>query len=818
MSQFTAVKETHFRENTSNIPPVASRFFLAPVAGVGWLAGIGLASRLNASIALWLILAAAAAAGAIFLWRRGRWGLLLAALSALALGGVRFAVAQPPTDPGHIHYYNGGKGLEVVGEVIAEPDLYDTSRLLRVAARQVIIDGQIRPVEGTLLAQAGRFAAVDYGATVTLSGDLDAPYADYLPRQGITSVMRYPHIVVNEADGGSPFYRALLAVRQRGREVIRGALPEPHAALLTGILLGDDSGMPDWLVAAFRETGMTHIIAISGFNIALLIALLDGLSGPFLPRRWAAILIILFIALYAALVGAGASVVRAAIMGAAYLIGLRLMGRPTLAVAGLFSAAVLMTLADPNTLWDIGFQLSFAATLGLLLYAGRWTRHAAGSLTALPRPVGQTANALLSEGLIVTLAAQVLTLPLILYHFGRLSLASLPANVLVLPAQPAVMFSGGVVLLLGLVSPALGRALGWVAWPFLTYTVTIIDTLSRLPFASVPLRLSFPVLIVLYAAIAALTLLATTDRKQRRAVAERLPLTRQGLLGAGAAVLAIILLLTWLSGRPDGRLRVAFLDVGQGDAILIQSPSGKQLLVDGGRYPSAVLDKLGKQMPFWDRSLDLVLATHPDEDHIAGLVSVLERYDVAGLITNGAPAAGDPTLEALLAVAGEKNTMIHHARAGEVIVLDEGVRLEILQAGATDAASGTNDTSIVARLDYGELSLLLMGDAESATEATLIASGQPLASSILKAGHHGANTSSSQPFLAAVAPQIIVISVGRDNDFGHPAPAMLERAVAAGALILRTDESGTLELVSDGRRMWWTAEYPSAGDSGAIIR
>jgi competence protein ComEC len=819
VSHFTAVDETQPQEIASDISPVASRFFLASVAGAGWLAGIWLASRLDVSVYLWLTLAVAAAAGAVWLWRRGRWGLLLAAISAMALGGARFIVAQPPSDPGHIHYYNGGKGLEVVGEVVAEPELDDTRRLLRVAVRQVIIDGQPRTVKGTLLAETGRFAAVDYGATVTLAGDLDdlyatsSPgYAAYLRREGITSVMQFPDITITDTAGGSSFYRAVLAVRQRGREVIRAALPEPHAALLTGILLGDDSGMPAWLVEAFRETGMTHIIAISGFNIALIIALLDSLSGPFLSRRWAAILIILFVAVYAVLVGAAASVVRAAIMGAAYLTGLRLLGRPTLAVAGLFSAAILMTLVNPNTLWDIGFQLSFAATLGLLLYAGRWTRQAKGGLAALPRPVGQTATSLLSEGVIVTLAAQALTVPLILYHFGRLSLASLPANLLVLPAQPAVMFSGGIVLLAGMISPVLSQTLGWVAWPFLAYTIAAIHLLSRLPLAYVPFQLSSLGLVAIYAVIAALTLLAATDRKQKRAVMERLPVTRRGLMGAGAGVLAVILFLIWLSGRPDGHLHVVFLDVGQGDAILIQSPSGKQLLVDGGRYPSVVLDKLGQQMPFWDRSIDLVLATHPDEDHIAGLISVLERYDVAGLITNGAAAAEDQTLNALLTVAGEKGTMLHSAQAGEIIVLDEGVHLQILHTGATDAAGSTNDTSIVARLDYGNLYLLLTGDAEAATEAALVESGQSLTAAVLKAGHHGANTSSSQPFLAAVAPQIVVISVGRDNNFGHPTPAMLERVRAAGALVLRTDESGTLELVSDGQKMWWSVEFETAGD------
>lgn len=799
---------------------VGSRFYLAPVAGVGWLVGIWLASALSLSAVFWAVLGLTAIIGAVALWRRGRRGLALAACGALALGGARYAAAQPPFDPGHIHYYNGAKRIVILGEMVAEPELDDAHARLRVAASQVILDGQPRSVTGALQVVTGRYPVIGYGASVRLTGDLDdlealgsPDYAAYLKRTGIAGVMRYPEVEVMAEGGGSPLYRTLLLLKERGRAAIRAALPEPHAALLTGILLGDSSGMPKWLNEAFRETGMTHIIAISGFNIAVVIAVLDGLTGSLFPRRTAAVLIMVFIGLYAALVGAAASVVRAAIMGMAYLTSLRLMGRPTLAVAGLFTAATAMTLANPNALWDVGFQLSFAATLGLMLYAGPWTRRLDRGMPAVLSPsVRNRLRRLLTGGVVVTLAAQALTVPLLLFHFGRLSLASLPANFLVLPAQPGVMASGGIVLLAGLVWPVAGRAAGLIAWPFLVYTVGAIDLLSRIPGASLSLSLSLPGLIAVYAAIATLTVMATLESERRRALLARIPIGRKTAAATATTLLIVALLVVWLWGRPDGRLHVVFLDVGQGDAIFIQSPSGRQLLVDGGRYPSVVLDELGRQMPFWDRSIDLVLATHPDEDHMAGLVSVLERYQVSGLIANGVDAAGDPAFEALLAAASQDGVTVHTAQTGEVVSLD-GARLEILHAGNMETGENRNDASIVARLDYGDLSLLLTGDAETAAETALLNSGCDLDAVILKAGHHGANTSSSAPFLAAVSPQVIVISVGEDNTFGHPSPAMLERAAATGAMILRTDESGTLEVVSDGRQMWWTAERQSIEDS-----
>ena len=568
-------------------PRVDSRFYLAPVAGATWLAGIGLAALVDLGAGFWLAMAAAAAFGAAALWRVGRVGLALAGVAALALGGARAVAAAPQIDAGHVAHYNGAAEVILRGEVAAEPDVGDTNRRLRVAARELVIDGQTVPVAGLVLVDAPRYPAIGYGAELSVSGELLSPttlnsanYAAYLARQGIHSVMQFPQVSVLTETGGSAFRRALLAVRERGRVAIQSSLPEPQASLLIGILLGDDSGLPRAVDDAFQTTGMTHIIAISGFNIALIIALLDRLAAPLVPRRVGAVVIAVVIVLYALLVGASASVVRAAVMGIAYLVGLRLMGRPTLALASLLSAAWLMTLWSPLTLWDVGFQLSLAATLGLLLYGEPWSRRLRQGATGLPPAVRRPATQLLGEGLVITLAAQVLTVPLLVYHFGALSLASLPANFLVLPVQPAVMLTGGLTLLAGLIWPAAGRLVGLPAWLFLTYTIGVIERLAQVPRASVDLRLPAGGLLAVYGAIAAVTLWAATGQPQRRAAAERLrshPRRNAALVG-----LAVVVALAgaWWVQRPDGRLHVAFLDVGQGDATLIQSPDGRQVVYE----------------------------------------------------------------------------------------------------------------------------------------------------------------------------------------------------------------------------------------------
>jgi competence protein ComEC len=272
-------------------------------------------------------------------------------------------------------------------------------------------------------------------------------------------------------------------------------------------------------------------------------------------------------------------------------------------------------------------------------------------------------------------------------------------------------------------------------------------------------------------------------------------------------ILALAAVVVWLAlrGLPDGRLHVYFLDVGQGDAILVQAPDGRQILVDGGPSPTALLNELGDALPFWDRSLDLVVLTHPDGDHITGLIPLLDRYRVEQVLdvrqSDTAPEAA-PWLEGLAAL-GVPRTL---AQRGMRLPIGD-VQVTVLHPNPVQlagTASDDNNNAVVLRLDYGRTSLLLTGDAESEAEADMIAAGLPLRADVLKIGHHGSNGASSPAFIAAVAPRLAVIPVGADNEFGHPHPAVLERL--KGVEVLRTDQNGRIEVVSDGEMVKVKAE------------
>ena len=785
--------------------------------GIAWFCGLWLASVLTLDWRVWLALGVGGLVTAVLLRRRQKFSWGAACVGVLALGGMRYATAVPTINEQHIAYYNGSRSVTITGLVVDEPDVNDRFVNLRVEVDSIQVSGGAQlPMQGTVQVQTYRFPVINYGSRLRVTGILETPpedetfsYRAYLARQGIHSLMSLPNVTVIAENEGNPLYRAIFAFKSRAQATIAQLIPEPQAALLTGILLGNDNGLPPDLAEAFRTTGMTHVIAISGFNIAILVAILVRLAEPFLPRRGAVIFALVGISFYTVLVGADASVVRAALMGSIYLVTNRWLGRPNFAFASLFLAGWVMTILRPFTLWDVGFQLSFAATLSLMLYADPLTQWARRGLQRwLTREWVEKVMGVLSEAVILTIAAQILTLPLMIGYFGQLSIISLLANALILPVQPAVMIWGGLATLVGLVVPAVGQLLAWVAWLFLGYTIWMVRLFAAVPGAAVPLTISTAGVVAIFGVIAALTWWGKQplDKRGQIWTAVRQNITQR--LAVGAAGVTAMLIFSWGMTQPDGQLHVVFFNVGQGDATFIQTPSGRQILVDGGLYPSILNDQLGRQMPFWDKEIDMLVATHADADHVSGLVGVFDRYRVNQLITNGEGFGESPIYDEVLTAAETQATEIRPVQAGEVIEFGDGVRLEVVHPGPVLVADNRNENSVSMRLVYGDFTFLFTGDAEQAGEAEMLAAGRPLAALVFKAGHHGSNSSSSMPMLQAVQPQIVIVSSGVDNRFGHPALEMLERATAVGAMVLRTDELGTIRVTTDGTTMVWQADPP----------
>ena len=275
------------------------------------------------------------------------------------------------------------------------------------------------------------------------------------------------------------------------------------------------------------------------------------------------------------------------------------------------------------------------------------------------------------------------------------------------------------------------------------------------------------------------------------------------LLILGIAAVLVVIPLFWLTYNQPRNLEINFLDVGQGDAILIKTPGGQNILIDGGPDKTAVR-RLGENLAWWDKQIDLMILTHPHDDHATGLTEVLKRYRVKRILYTGA-AHNTPNYLAWLRTVQDKKAPLTIIDKEQTIVLGENARLEILypvESLLNKILSDLNDSSIVVKLIYGQNRFLLTGDAGLEIEKILLAGGVDLSADVLKVGHHGSQYSSSQEFLEKVKPQIAVIEVGKDNDFGHPNLRIIKRLERIGARIFRTDEAGTVRIGSDGVKVW----------------
>ncbi len=276
--------------------------------------------------------------------------------------------------------------------------------------------------------------------------------------------------------------------------------------------------------------------------------------------------------------------------------------------------------------------------------------------------------------------------------------------------------------------------------------------------------------------------------------------------------LLIIAILVWsvTLTMPDDKLHVSFLDVGQGDAILIQTPSHQNILIDGGPDPQRINLELSKKLPFWDRTIDIIISTQPQADHITGLVEILQRYKVKQVLEPGV-SYNSSIYQEWLQLVKEKQIKHNTARAGQVIDLGEGIKIEVLNPPAKlfqGTSHDVDNNGIVIKLSWGEVSFLFTADIREEAEFELIGQRADLRGTVLKVAHHGSKTSTSPQFLAVVDPQIAVISVGADNPFGHPSPEVVERLGArlGEEKVYRTDTNGTIEFITDGERLWVNIE------------
>jgi competence protein ComEC len=573
-------------------------------------------------------------------------------------------------------------------------------------------------------------------------------------------------------------------IRGRADSALGRGMPAREAELARGFVLGDDEEIDSGTVESFRRAGLSHLLAVSGQNVALLALLaMPVLALLGMPLRARLVWLLGLIVVYVCLTGAGPSIQRAGVMGALSVLA-TLGGRRTSRLYTLAIAAIVTLAIDPGIAADIGWQLSFAAVLGILLLAAP----IASSFEALLGTYGPLGS-ILAEGAAMTVAATLATAPLIAFHFGELSTVTVLANLLALPAVAPAMWLGMLAAAGGQVPGFPVEAINVPAALLLGYIAQVAVWCARPSWASIEVRLSGTGLLASYLAIAAgSTAIWRRGRISTRTAPRNMSATRRRSAAALGAALVALVFLAGSGGAgpaavPATGLRVTVLDVGQGDAILLQPGAAPPVLVDGGPPGDGLVAKLRDAGV---GRLDVAILTHDQSDHAGGIDELLGEMPVQALLYGVADrglldeASSDGVRPRRIAAGGE-------LRSGRL-------RLDVIWPPAellagSHAGEDPNRLALVMVARWGGFSMLLTADAEA--ESTPIDPG-PI--DVLKVAHHGSEDAGLEGLLERTLPKLAVISVGRDNPYGHPTAVTLAALASHGVRTLRTDRDGTVVI------------------------
>jgi competence protein ComEC len=718
--------------------------------GLGWRSPLALAAVLLA------------AAGMAVVTRSG--APLLFGLVAAVLLGALFADARlSALDRSQI---TGLIGHAVRGEVIftqaPRAGSFGWSALGQLRGEPVLVRGNDKPPQIAV----GEIATV-FGSLRPL-GEGDG----WLAAQHVRAILKPSSLQVSARQRGG-LAGFVDRIRWRATTALSAQLPSAEAGLLRGMTLGDDSAMPAELRDAMRRSGLGHLVAASGANVALLVLLVFALGAALgAPRSVRLVFALLAIALYVPLAGSGASIQRAGVMGAAVLVA-AIASRPSSRWYALLLAAIVTLGVDPLAGEQPGWQLSFAAVAAIGLLAAPMRE----------RLEARRVPALISEPLALTAAATLGSAPVAAAAFGTLSLVSLPANLAAALLVAPVTWLGMVAALIGQLSASLAAPLTWLAyWP-LSAIIAIARFSAALPAAQV--NAGGP---IVAAGCASLALIVRFGRGHRRAATV-------GALCAAVAAIGLFVSRERAVVAPPapGTTRISFLDVGQGDATLVQS-GGHAVLVDSGPPGGGVVERLREE---GIKELDLLVATHAQADHLGAADEVLDAIPVAALL-DGRDGVVEPEGSAMAESAGRKGVPLVAPSAGDAINLGS-LTLEIVSPRGNSRSASTadpNQRAVVILARAPGIRLLLTADAESDVLAPL---QLPLID-VLKVSHHGSSDDGLPRLLERLRPQVAVIAVGARNSYGHPAAETMSALRNAGVRTWRTDKDGTvrIEIDSDG--------------------
>ena len=737
----------------------------------------------------------------------------------------------------HIIHQSIQDPVTLEGVILSTDHISTQNNVLTVRCLRIIQGNSYRPVTGKIRLVVPASLFFQYGDLVRFHSKIKRiqsfhnpgsfNYERALNRQGVYVsgfVANAAGIILIRHNSASGIKLKLENFRLRLKELIYAHAPSPQREILEAMTIGNQKAIPQEVRDNFAETGTSHILSISGLHVGMVAAagffLIFVLlkSSEYLMLRFNIIKVataaaIVPVIIYALVAGMGTTVLRSMLMTLAFLTAL-LIGRQKDLYNILFGAALIILIIAPESLFEISFQLSFSAVFAIIYIAPRLSGWALPLPLSAPRWL-QTGMRCIYLFLLVSAAATLGTLPIIVYYFNRVSAVSLIANLVAVPLLgmlaliPAMVF-----ILTSLFSPSLAGFLVSVSSFFAGIAVAIINRLASLPWSSFSFVKPNYFEIALFYIFIFLLISAMTpgEKNHDRGFTARHPLgIRLAILISLALIVADLTYLFWKDKFSD-HLKITAIDVGQGASTLVQLPGGINMLIDGGGFHDSSFD-MGRSViaPFLYtkriRKIDIAVLTHPHPDHLQGLLYILDHFDVREVWCTG-PTFDDELYRLWMKKITQHNIRVKHLSALSPPADISGVHIRFLwplnqpqQKDREMSYDAINDASLVLKMTYGSRSILVTGDISASVEARLIASGEDLKSDVLFVPHHGSATSSSAGFVRAVSCRYAIISAGKNNVFRHPHPDVLDRYRSAGVEIFRTDQDGAVLVHSDGQTL-----------------
>lgn len=564
-------------------------------------------------------------------------------------------------------------------------------------------------------------------------------------------------------------------------ETFTKLLSKDCAGIINGMLNGDTKNISKQILNDFKNSGITHLLAVSGSNVAYIIMFFsvcfNKIFGKYLSYYISIISIIIFIFVS----GASASVARAGIM-AILNIGAIIFSRKSDTLNNIFFSAVILLIINPLIIYDVGFILSFFGTLGIVLLSKK-------IISKIEKIIKIK---FIAETIGVTLSAQIALIPIMAYYFNTISIISIITNLLVVPISGFLTILGFIAVIISNINFSLGKIVSYAIYTLISFMLKVASFFSKIPFAN--LLVPTPKIWMIIFCYLAIYLIVTENKKEIIIKIFNYKRIRKVKIILLEIILVIAIVVSIVNLIPRNYITLNMIDVGQGDSFYIETKNRKTILIDGGGSEGSDYD-IGENIlvPYLldngKKKIDLIIISHPHEDHIEGIFTVIEKLKVKKVII-GENLDDNELIIKLKEVCKNKNIKIIEVVAGDVLVVDN-VYFEVIYPSIKTKEEKINNMSLVFKMRYGEISTLFIGDLEEVAENNI---KENIKSDILKVAHHGSDTSTSQKFLNKVSPKIALISVGKDNLYGHPNKEVIERLKKKNINIYRTDLDGEISF------------------------